>query len=72
MIAHGFENFLFFLADGQVFRVGDHRTRRFAQHDFTRRLLDLFCHLLVDGLLCIRIFNLLHPVQTAGKPLFVT
>ncbi len=72
MVAHGFEDRLFLLADGQVFRVGNRRTRGFAQHDLTRRLFDLFRHLLVDSLLCIRIFNLLDPMQAAGKPLFVT
>jgi hypothetical protein len=71
VVAHGVKDVLFFLADRQVFRVGDIRTCGFAQHNFPCCLFNLFRHLLVNGLLCIRIFNLLDPVQTAGKPLFV-
>ncbi|MCS5931120.1 hypothetical protein LNQ03_00390 [Klebsiella pneumoniae subsp. pneumoniae] len=35
VIAYRLENLLFFLANRQVFRIGDGRTRRFAQRDFT-------------------------------------
>jgi hypothetical protein len=67
VIAHGLENLLFFLANRQVFRIGDRRTRGFAQQDSPCRLFNLLRHLLKNGLLGIRIFNLLHAVQTAGK-----
>jgi hypothetical protein len=70
VVAHRLENLLFFLANRQVFRIGDGRTRRFAQQDFTCCLLSLR-HLLKNGLLRFRIFNLLHAVQTAGKARFV-
>ena len=71
VIAHRLENLLFFLANRQVFRIGDGRTRRFAQQDFTGCLAYLLRHLLEDGLLRFRIFNLLHAVQTAGEARFV-
>ena len=71
VVAHRLENLLFFLANRQVFRIGDGRTRRFAQQDFTGCLAYLLRHLLKDGLLRFRIFNLLHAVQTAGKARFV-
>ncbi len=62
---------LVFLANRQVFRIGDGRTRRFAQQDFTGCSAYLQRHLLQNGLLRFRIFNLLHAVQTAGKARFV-
>ena len=71
MVADGLKDVLFFLADGQVFRVGNRRARGFAQHNFPCCLFNLFRHLLVNGLLSIRIFNLLNAVQTAGEALFV-
>ena len=70
VVAYGLKNVLFLLADGQVFRVGNCRARSFAQHNLPCRLFNLFRHLLVNGLLSIRIFNLLDAVQTAGKALF--
>ena len=71
VVAYGLKNVLFLLADGQVFRVGNRRARSFAQHNLPCRLFNLFRHLLVNGLLSIRIFNLLDAVQTAGEALFV-
>ncbi|SAF75014.1 Uncharacterised protein [Enterobacter kobei] len=71
VVAHGFQDVLFFLTDRQVFRVGNCRTCSFAQHNFPCCLFNLFRHLLINGLLCIRIFNLLHAVQTTRKPLFI-
>ena len=62
VIAHGFKNRLFFLANGQVVRVFNHRTRGFAQHDFTGSLFNFLRHLLNNGLLSIRIFNLFNAV----------
>ena len=62
VVAHRLENLLFFLANRQVFRIGDGRTRRFAQQDFTGCLAYLQRHLLQNGLLRFRIFNLLHAV----------
>ena len=71
MVAYGLKNVLFLLADGQVFRIGNLRACGFTQHNFPCRLFNLFGHFLVNGLLCIRIFNLLNAVQTARKPLFI-
>ncbi|MNV06135.1 hypothetical protein D3C71_964970 [compost metagenome] len=71
VIANGFEDFLFFLTDRQVLRVFNHRTCCFTQHDFPCSLFNLFRHLLVNGLLCIRIFKLFNPVKTACEALLV-
>jgi hypothetical protein len=67
VVAHGFENLLFFLADRQVFRISYRRPRGFAQQDSPCRLFNFLRHLLKDGLLGIRIFNLLHAVQATGE-----
>ena len=67
MVAHSVEDLLLFLADRQVFRVGYRRSSGFAQQDSPCRLFNFLRHLLKDGLLGIRIFNLFHAVQATGE-----
>ena len=58
---------MFFLANRQVIRIGNRWPRGFAQQDSPCRLFNFLRHLLQNGLLGIRIFNLLHAVQATGK-----
>ena len=67
VVAHGVEDLLFFLTNRQVLRIIDRRPGGFAQQDSPCRLFNFLRHLLKDGLLGIRIFNLLHAVQATGE-----
>ncbi|CCJ85821.1 putative periplasmic protein kinase ArgK and related GTPases of G3E family [Cronobacter dublinensis 582] len=67
MVAHRVEDILFLLADRQVFRVGDGRTRGFTQQDTSCRFVYLLRELFEKRLLRFSIFNLFRAMQTASE-----